>query len=98
VEMANYVDSPLALGALRLAGLADLVDHWWGWQDPADPKERPAHVVCSSLGAWVCLNLGLPRPPLRDEELCRPADWWEFNNALPGLARRAALLVRVLLH
>ena len=73
-----------ALDSLRLAGLADLVDQWWGWKDPENPNERPAHVVCSSLAAWVYLNLGLARPQIRDEELCMPADWWVFNNGLPA--------------
>ena len=71
-----------ALDALRLAPLADLVDHWCGWQDPGDPQARPGHVVCSSLAAWVYRNLGLACPDVADEELCMPADWWNFNNSL----------------
>lgn len=72
-----------ALDAFRLRDLAGLLDHWWGWKDPANPALRPAHVVCSSLAAWVYRNLGLACPPVTDEELCMPADWWDFNNSLP---------------
>jgi cell wall-associated NlpC family hydrolase len=78
-----------ALDALRLKPLAGLVDAWWGWKDPAKPGMRPAHVVCSSLAAWVYRNLGLACPAVADEELCTPADWWDFNNSLQSAAAQA---------
>jgi hypothetical protein len=70
------------LDAVRLDALGDLIDRWWGWHDPSNPTLRPGHVVCSSLAAWVYRNQGLPCPPVRDEELCLPSDWWEFNASL----------------
>lgn len=73
-----------ALSAMHLDALAGLIDHWWGWHDPAAPGTRPGHVVCSSLAAWVYRELHLPAPAVKDAELTTPADWWAFNAAIPA--------------
>lgn len=68
------------LTALHLTDIAAQLDKWWGWHDGT--TLRPAHVVCSSLAAWVYLHLGLPCPKVADAELCMPADWWAYNAAI----------------
>lgn len=68
--------------ALHMGGLAKMLDKWWGWPDVCGTAVRPGHVVCSSLAQWVYSRLGLPCPVLADNELCTPADWWEFNAAI----------------
>jgi hypothetical protein len=68
-----------ALDDVHLAELADLVDDWWGWGDRTGLA--PAHVVCSSMAAWVQRHVGLAAPA-GAAELVQPADWWRFNEAL----------------
>jgi hypothetical protein len=71
-----------ALDAFHADKVADELDKFWGWKDPSNPRIRPAHVVCSSLAAWIYGELGLGRPAVTDEERCTPADWWTFNHRL----------------
>jgi hypothetical protein len=69
-----------ASAALRLGWIAKALDTYWGWHDGT--SLRPAHVVCSSLAAWVYGHLGLPGPKIGNAELCTPADWWAYNAAI----------------
>ena len=47
----------------------------WNWRRPGGP---PAHVVCSSLAAWVYDKAGLAHPMVHTVRNTTPADWEQF--------------------
>ena len=67
-------DTAIACGA---ADLAAAIDHLWRW--PAKDGQLPGGVVCSSLAAMLCAQVGWKHPAGADRTLT-PADWWAWNN------------------
>lgn len=47
------------------------------WQSRNFGSVAPAHVVCSSVYAWIYQKVGLERPPGADRWI-EPADWTKF--------------------
>lgn len=58
--------------AMGDVGVQDLWAQDWHGQGP------PAHVVCSSLAAWVYQKAGLDVPTTHEARLTTPADWERF--------------------
>lgn len=67
------------LTALHLPALFTHHGHDAWPTGPDDPV--PAHVVCSSLAAYLYAVAGLAHPGVHPDRLCTPADWTEFNLA-----------------
>lgn len=68
-----------ALRALDMKGASGFLEQQWGnHTGPGQP--RPAHVVCSSLYAYVYSMLHLSYPDSSPVEEVTPADWWLFND------------------
>lgn len=54
------------------------------WRSDPHGDGPPAHVVCSSLAAWLYHHVGLPAPGTREQwDRVQPADWSEFILAAP---------------
>lgn len=69
----------IAVDALHDLGVPD------GWA--AEWHGRPASFVCSSLAAWVYMQVGLPHPCVGHERYCQPSDWTAWIDAQGWLSR-----------
>jgi hypothetical protein len=61
------------------------------WAQDWQGKGAPAHVVCSSLAAYVYGEVGLERPTLHEPRETTPGDWEQFTLANNYVASSAAL-------
>lgn len=67
-----YDWSAIVTDALMVAHLDELWSQDWNGQGP------PAHVVCSSLAAYLYDRAGVPRPTYHEARLTTPGDWEQF--------------------
>ena len=68
----SYDNDAILADAMIDLGLTALYSDWKG-------QGWPAHVVCSSLWAYIYGKVGLAHPAVGHERFCQPSDWTRFS-------------------